>query len=266
MRSLYFPFALAFGGACLFSACFFPEITYLGNDASGGAAGMVATGGLGGVGGDPTTTTMGGGGSGGSALMCEVANLGVTGLCGSGQKCTVTDATAGEVGCALAGPKADWETCVDDADCLDGSWCDLQGSVCKPFCQNAAACSASSGECLRAKQAGSMPEDIPNNVKTCISMCSPLTAVPCGMQSVTCAFIGNNQFDCVQSANQTIGTSCSEQSDCARTLGCIDSLGLQCEQFCSPIGSGHANCSFFSCASIDTPSVTWMGMEIGTCF
>src|SRR5690606_11060937 len=143
----------------------------------------------------------------------------------------------------------------------DGSWCDLQRSVCKPFCRNVADCSEFGGECLRAQQAGPPGVDIPNNVKTCISMCNPLTALPCALtMSVTCAFIFNNQFDCAQSGNQSITAGCSEQADCAPTLGCVDNA---CEQWCSPIGSGHANC-FFSCTGL-SQQIFYMGMPVGSC-
>jgi hypothetical protein len=33
-----------------------------------------------------------------------------------------------------------------------------------------------------------------------------------------------------------------------------------------PIGSSHPNCSIVNCTSIGNPAVTWMGMEVGTCF
>lgn len=262
MRHILTTLACITGGALVYGACVFPEITYLSDDeASGGAGGAPTTGGgIGGVGGDPTTAS-GGGGSGGMTLECSVANLGITGLCPGNEKCTVIDPATGEVGCALKGPKAIWTTCSDDSDCGDGHWCDLQLNVCKPFCRNAADCAAFGGECLRAPQSGEPVVDIPNNVKTCISMCSPLTALPCPLtMSVTCAFIGNNQFDCAQSGNQAITSGCGTQADCAPTLGCI---GGSCEQWCSPIGSGHANC-FFSCTDL-SQQIFYMGMPIGSC-
>ncbi len=268
MRHLSPPLALAVGVLLFYSACVFPEITYLTDDetmdATGGTMVVAAggMGGVGGVGGVPATTTTGGGGVGGMPQNCELANLGLTGLCSGNQKCTVTDPAVGTVGCALAGPKATWETCVDDSDCQDGSWCDLEGTVCKPFCRNAGDCSSFNGECLRATQADG--NDIPNNVKTCIAMCSPLTASPCSPQSVTCAFIGNNRFDCQQSANVTLGSSCATHADCAATLGCISSIGSNCEQFCAPVGQPHPNC-LFSCLSFATPAVTYEGVVIGSC-
>lgn len=271
MRHLSLSVAFLASSACVYSACLFPEIVYLDEDATAGNGGggtgaaPATTGGMGGgVGGDTTTT--GGGGSGGTPLDCEAANLGVEGLCSNGQKCTVLDASTGEVGCALAGSKADWDTCGSDADCGDGSWCDLVRNVCKPFCRNVDDCADTDGECLPAPQSGGM-EDIPGGVKTCISMCNPLSASPCQTSNVTCMLIGNNQFDCAQSGNVTLANSCTEQADCAAGHACITSIvGTQCERYCSPIGSSPSECSVINCESIDTPEITWMGMAIGTCF
>ncbi len=262
--------ASTFTGALLYSACVFPEFNYLdegsGGD-GGGVGGAITSGGFGGGGGMATTVGGGDAGSGGTPLPCEVANLGLTGLCPANQKCTVVNPTTGEVGCGTAGTKARWATCTDDSDCQDGDFCDLNRHVCKPFCRNVADCDAFEGECVPAKQQGaSNPPDIPGNVKTCVAMCSPLNGAPCPSgQNVTCAYIGGNRFDCAESENLNIGSECDEQTDCALTLGCVDTLGLSCEQWCSPIGSNHPNCFIINCSSLGT-QLFYKGMEIGSCF
>ena len=268
MRIFSLPLALAICGATMYTACLFPEIAYLDEDdastAGGGGVGTPTVGGMGGAAGMVATTAGGNGGGGQPPLNCEVANLGLTGLCAAPNKCTVTDAATGAVGCALAGSTDNWETCTDDTDCKDGSWCDLLGGVCKPFCRNGIDCVANT--CVRAKLTPT--EDIPNNVKTCISMCNPLDATPCGGNSVTCTFIGSNQFDCAASMNFTRLQTCNVQSDCGATLACITDIfnDKACELYCSPIGQSYPGCSLVNCSSIDQPEVEWMGTPIGTCY
>lgn len=266
-RFLVLSTALALSGTLLFAACAFPEFNYLGDDeASGGMGGTASVvGGFGG-GGAPmtttTTTTAGGEGGGGAPpLPCEAANLGLTGLCPGNQKCTVIDPSTGEVGCATAGSKLIWQLCVDDSDCQDGHFCDLNRNVCKPFCRNGDDCSAFGGECVFAEQADDGPP-IPGGVKTCLSMCDPKTGAPCATtQSGTCIFIESSQFDCARSLGNNFQDTCNEQADCAARLACVSGY---CDRWCAPVGQAYAGC-IFNCGSL-SPEIYFMGVEQGSCF
>jgi hypothetical protein len=204
---------------------------------------------------------MGGDGGAGGMLMCELGNLGITGLCGSTQKCTVLNPATGVVGCNTAGSKPLWQTCSDDSDCVDGSWCDEERKICKPFCKNVDGCAAFDGECVPALQSdGATP--IPGNVKTCISMCNPVTGSPCAITlGVTCAFIFNNQFDCAFTDNLVEGQFCLDQAECGAELGCI---GNFCSLWCSPVGSANAKCGGSTCGAL-MPKIFYKGVEHGAC-
>ena len=91
-----------------------------------------------------TTSGMGAGGmtssSGGGGMTSSSSGgctLGKIGDCpdenGSARKCTVLNVDTAQVGCNHAGPKRVWQKCIADADCEDGTWCDLEFKVASHF-------------------------------------------------------------------------------------------------------------------------------------
>ncbi len=194
---------------------------------------------------------------------CTKADLGTKGLCGPTMKCTVTNPATGDVGCRLAGSKELWQTCTDDLDCQDGDWCDLNLSVCKPFCQNVNDCAAFGGECRPTLQeAVSMqpPPEI-DGVKSCVSMCAPKTGAPCAtMQGVTCVFVGSNRFDCGESQGLVTPSACSSHQDCAAGYACV---GDECRLWCSPPELFSPDC-VLDCVGLN-PAIFFTGDEYGVC-
>ncbi len=224
-----------------------------GTDHAGGRGGDIGTGGIGGI--DPTGT------GGGGASACSLEMLGQTGLCADGEKCTVVDTVTGEVGCAVAGTKGSWERCTDDSDCRDGLWCAATRNVCKPFCQNESDCAAFDGECVPTlNDGGTIP-----GVKTCISMCEPVTASPCAVEAgVTCVFTDTNRFDCAESQGTMRDGDCTDQADCAASLTCIFVQAGMCLPWCTPVGAASTNCAS-GCVSL-SPEIFYMGEQYGICY
>lgn len=261
------------GGAALllYAACGFPDFQYQSSDGgssststSGGGGGQPPTGG-GGQGGTGTGGTSSGqagqGGSGGCAL-------GDIGACGQGSKCTIVDTATGQIGCGMAGPKQPWQKCNGDADCVDGSWCDLELLACKPFCSNAGDCVFNNGnftgECVPAKRGNGSP--IGGSAKHCLSGCDPRSGAPCDTTgSVTCIYVGSGNFDCAVSQNTVEGFACNSDPACAPGLVCVGPPNdAYCRRWCSPPELFSSDCSLASCNSLN-PQIFYEGAEYGVC-
>jgi len=248
-------------------ACGFPDFQYEtqgggGTTASGAGGGghTSSGGGIGGSGAGSSSNGQAGQGGGDCAL-------GDIGACGSGSKCTVVDLGSGQVGCGMAGPKQLWQKCGSDGDCADGSWCDLEWLVCKPFCNNVNDCVFGggdfTGECVAAAQADHTP--LPGSAKTCVPNCDPKTAAPCDTNgSVTCIYVGSGNFDCALSQNLAEGTACGPDSDCAPGLACVGPQGNRyCYAWCSPPGY-TGECGIWACNGLN-PKISYEGEEYGVC-
>ncbi len=245
------------------AACEYPEFHYRG-DGTGSTSMSSATGGAGGS--TSSSSSMATGGEGG-ATDCE---LGVLGVCGGEQKCTVNPATKA-IGCDTAGPFAAWHKCDSDADCKDGTWCDAPFKVCKPLCKGAADCNfQAQGTCIDAVSANGQPIH-PGVLKHCVPNCDPKTGAPCDTaNSVTC-LLRDTDFDCAKSAGKVAGETCSDSSECKAGSTCITvNDSAVCSRWCADPGLlklPHPDCGGFDapvCYGL-TQSIMYKGVEYGAC-
>jgi len=169
---------------------------------------------------------VGAGGAGGHA-PCE---LGAPGACGDGMKCTVVDVVTGQIGCGSAGPRPAFARCESDANCVDGTWCDVPAKVCLPICDVESDCT-NSGACIVPGNADNAP--IPN-LNVCFVNCNPVSGAPCDSSfgPVTC-LAGTNGSSCWQSLGIVAGQPCNVQEDCAAGAVCINKT---CTRWCTPLG------------------------------
>jgi hypothetical protein len=230
-----------------FAACAFPDFEF--EDETNSSTETKGAG-------ASTTTASVGGASG--------CTLGEIGSCGAEQKCTV-DPTSGAVICGMAGSRQVWDLCSTDADCADGSWCDVRFEVCKPFCDNVDDCNFgdTQGECVPLTDAQGAV--IAGVGKHCTSGCEPKTAAPCVTPAVTCV-LDQQRFDCAKSGGTTIWQSCTVGRDCVPGLACgDDGSGSLCRPWCTPPGDlPECPAPFNYCAPTD-PQVFWQAAEYGFC-
>ena len=211
------------------------------------------------MGGATVTTTGVGGGAGGDPIDCD---LGVLGACGEAQKCSIVDTLTGEHGCVTAGSLPAFSGCVDDAECEDGTWCDLRTRVCKPFCESPATCNG--GVCLAATtdQTGATP--IPNAF-VCTAHCDPETVEPCAPNGVTChPFLTDPAYsDCVVEGSKGAEDTCDPSAfppECAKKMYC-DPRVNRCLPWCTPTNSFCSNGREF-CFST---GISYEGKDLGVC-
>ena len=263
MRLLGLALVAGATGACAFVACAFPEFHYRGENATSSKASssVASTGGASGVGGKGASSSTGGAGVGGAGGAMGGWQLGKVGACKAGEKCTITNLATGTVGCGKAGPKTVWHTCTEDVDCVDGTWCDVLYSVCKPICGGAGDCQfAMQGDCVPALD-GKKAQI--GKLKICTPNCDPKTAAPCdAMGHVTCIIRGTGT-DCAKSGDLGSTQPCKEQQDCAPGYVCINGSG--CALWCKTPGKfGGEFGSFGYCYSFD-PKFFYNMKELGSC-
>lgn len=235
-----------------YSACAFPEFQFDDEDGDGGAAGMSSM--------SSSSATSA---SGGGMIGCT---LGEIGACGEGSKCTVVNVDSGDVGCGLAGPRMAWQTCNADSDCVDPTWCDRLYSVCKPFCDSAAACTDDNfnGQCVALRK-DAMTE-IPGGARHCTADCHPKSSMPCDSSDfVTCIYTGQG-FDCARSQNLQQTAACRVSADCKAGLVCVTVSGQSnCEEWCTPSDDFSGDCGGVGYCYPLNPAVTYHGIEYGSC-
>jgi hypothetical protein len=240
---------IAFSGLTLagYSACAFPDFQFddVSSERSSGS-------------GQTGVVTSGGGGAG-------VCSLGEIGACGEGQKCTVVDLETGQVGCALAGSRTLWDKCTTDADCADGSWCDLVLFACKPFCANVDSCvfGGMPGECIPLRKGDST--EVPGGAKHCTSGCEPIEPSICLAASGVSCVITEHGFDCAKHGGIPAFQACMSDPACMPGLVCgDDGVNKLCRPWCTPPGD-NPNCPDFNNCLPTTPQVYWQAAEYGFC-
>lgn len=249
----------------LHPACSVPDFEYRTENASNSSTAVSSS--SSGDQGPTSSSSSGSGGQGGAPPTCTIDDLGKVGVCGSGQKCTVVQSQPFEVGCALAGNKEAWFSCIADNDCADGTWCDAFTETCKPFCVNSAECQFSiQGECIPAttKQGSEIKQF--SNVRVCLPNCNPKTADICGGDNTTCLFFPGYGFDCVRSGMKKVGIECNAFNDCEPGTLCAGPMGQQtfCVKWCSPVGNSSDCSSNQDCGAL-TPTAIYNSVEHGVC-
>lgn len=248
----------------LHSACSVPEFEFRSEKASSSNVTTSTGGGQG----PASSSITGSGGSGGSQPVCDgIDDLGKLGICGAGQKCTVADLNPVQVGCGIAGNKEEWFTCTTDNDCVDGTWCDGQTEICKPFCTGSGDCNFTvQGDCLTAtvKQGGNVFQF--DSVRVCMPNCNPKTADICVGPNTSCFFRPSFGFDCSRSSLIKEGQPCSDPTDCEVGTLCAAPPGEQpvCSKWCTPIGNSP-DCSADQDCVVLTPTAEYNKEEHGAC-
>ena len=218
-------------------------------------AGQGASHGTGGAGGDT-----GSGGSGGQA-PCD---LGVIGACGMGKKCSA-DGNTGAIACYPAGSLPAWNVCGSDAECADGTWCDLVLTVCKPFCHSTADCpSMPPGACLPATDASN--KAINPQMMVCVANCEPRTISPC-QPTTNCVLRQGIGFDCVKSGEKPVGQLCQTSSECVAGAVCVTKgVMMLCSRWCGDPGMMSPDCPNQGFCNAFNPPVLYENKEYGFCY
>jgi hypothetical protein len=196
-----------------------------------------------------------------SAKLCAPLPLG---SCGQGKKCSVVDLETGATACIGAGPRPAWASCVDDLNCVEGTYCSGDG-VCNPICAAPEDCT-NGGWCVDAYGPNWVPAP---GLSICLSDCQPLTAAPCeaAFGPIACVTWGiENEFSCYSSAGYSEGATCSlDVVQCGPGLVCITESPPHCRRWCTPVNQ-QGNCANGQiCTPFAPPPVLHDGTEFGYC-
>lgn len=250
-----------------------------GSTGADGAGGAGASGGAGATGGGATGggaanggSDAGGGGTGGAPPAgCDPH---AAEACERGLVCTVVDEQLGLDGgtaCVAPGTKPAFSACGGEGECVAGSFCDAVTGTCKPMCENSLGC-PDEGACTPAQTSAGV--EIPG-LKLCVSACEPVATAGCEQSEgpVNCTWrVDLMTFDCVAAGTTNEAFACTEHSECAAGLGCLEVNGqLGCLHWCVYDGgtdicsaAEHPDATFAICVP-QAPAISAGGTDYGGC-
>ncbi len=184
----------------------------------------------------------------------------------AGDRCTIADEETGDTICSpeAASPTPVFSHCVDDSECVKGTWCDHRTKVCMRFCAKASDCGT--GKCYSAQDASQAA--VPG-ATVCTADCDPEDAAAICGGGATCSY---NQsafggYDCVYTGGTVpAGSSCAS-ANCAPDLVCVsDGTTKTCHEWCHEAGTdGDCSDTFQTCSSFTTLTPQHDGHTYGFC-
>ncbi|APR79559.1 Hypothetical protein A7982_04906 [Minicystis rosea] len=231
-----------------------------GGTSDSASSGSVGPGGSGGGTSVSSTAATSSTSSTGGPTMCRLKHDAED--CKTGERCTIADPDTGSTKCVAitATPSTPYAACTTDEVCPAGTWCDARTATCAPFCASSNDCGG--GLCVAAE--ASNPNTTTHTVPgatVCTANCDPVSATSCGPNAACNYDFLAGAFDCFQSQNQPIGSSCSF-AECAPTLVC----GSTCLAWCFPAGAPSLACpGFADCNAFSNLTPMYNGVTYGYC-